>query len=769
MVQGFALLRRVTYKVLLGSGFVASGWGWYHLSKHNIPVLVASIIGIMVGMAIVFVIGSVCLEWLARRCDRHMFWQHLIRERLDGLFFVTSLLFVIFFFKNELVSVVYLLAWIPLVFWYIHRMLADHPHAHDWQRVHRIVGIVVWGVCAFQSLVQLTAYHYYILDSNIKFFNIVLFRAVAMTGFWLAGFSIAAWLYWFLPRGFRLVAGSIWFGAFISSIIFWAVNIGILYYSGLYFSPSALDHAHGSAGVIQNKLSIGLTLGALVLVGLCVYGGCKIRRIHRTTPRRVWQVYTATLILFGFGTCFGLASFRNTPERHVVASFYARYFGTEIPVSLPQALQEKLKKFGLFYFPDQFFVTKRDQLFEERQCGVGFATSTKKMVCTMPSKIERKKNIPNLVIIFLESYSARLTGPYNPRFFGVTPGLNAMATDPNTTVFKNYYNASTPTITGIISALCSFLPPTGHNEIQNDRKLQSHRLQCLPELLKKYAGFKYANYVTAVDKDFAHKDGIFTSMGVDKVYGTTELAQIIKGVPLAWGYSDHQMFPTLLRLMDERSNQQPFFMSLSTVDTHPPFDLAKDEIPYGDGKQQVLNAFHTTDDAFFAFWKEFRSSVFASNTIVVAVADHAIFPAALTKDLFPTEASSLTYYDENAFLLYMPASVLPRTVTITASGIDVAPTLLQLYGINVTSTFEGRSIFADRANFPHIVGMHELGLYINQVMPNGKREQLYAVPDMLDCPSDMNISSSAPLTLCELKLLYRWKRSMFEQGRLWKP
>jgi MFS family permease len=287
MVQGMALLRRVTYKVLLGSGFIASGWGWYHLSKHNIPMLVASIIGIAAGVAIVFVIGSVGLSWLVRRFDRHIFWQNVIREQLDGLFFVMSLLFAIFFFRNELVSVVYLLAWIPLVFWYIHRILADHPHREVWQHVHRIVGLVVWGVCAFQAAVQLTAYHYYILDSNIKFFNIVLFRAVAMSGFWLAGFSIAAWLYWFLPRGFRLIVGSIWFGAFITSIIFWAVNIGILYYSGLYFSPSALDHARGSAGVIQNTLSAGLTFGALVLIGLCVYKTYTIRRAHHTTPRRV--------------------------------------------------------------------------------------------------------------------------------------------------------------------------------------------------------------------------------------------------------------------------------------------------------------------------------------------------------------------------------------------------------------------------------------------------------------------------------------------------
>lgn len=769
MVSLFTFLRRFSYKVLIGSFIIASGWGWYHLSKHNIPVLIASIVGIALGVALAFVIGVCIVEWLLRRFDRHPFWQRELVAQLDGLYVVASLLFVIFFFRSEFASVVYVLLWIPLVFWYVGRIFRAHPEAHSWQRVHRVIGVAVWGVCALQALFQLVAYHYYILDSNIKFFNIVLFRTVAMTGFWLAGFSVAAWLYWFLPRGFRLIAGVVWSALFIFSIAFWATNIGILYYSGLYLSPSALDHAQGSAGVVENTLSLVLALGALGAIGLCLYGLYAIRNVHRTTPRRVWQVYTACLIIFGVGACLTLSSFKNTPERQVIKSFYTRYAGNEVVVSLPSELQKKLERFGLFYHPEQFLVTEHSQIFDAKDCGVGVVSSTKNGVCKpLLSSISPKKK-PNLVVIFLESYSARLTGPYNSRFKEVTPGLNAMAADPDTTLFKNYYNASTPTITGIISALCSFLPPTGHNEIQNDRKLQSHRLQCLPEMLKKYAGFTYTNYITAVDKEFAHKDGIFTSMGVDKVYGTKELASVIAGEPLSWGYSDHQLFPALARFMNNEATNQPFFMALSTVDTHPPFNLAKDEVPYGDGKQQVLNAFHTTDDAFLKFWQEFRSSTFASNTILVAVADHAIFPAALTKDLFPAEASSLTYYDENTLLMYVPDSVLPQVVTTTASGIDFAPTLLHLYGVNVTNTFEGHSIFADRGKYPNLVGMHELGLYINQMLPNGKREVRYDVPDALECPTTLTVSSTAPLSLCELKRLYQWKRQMFEEGRLWKP
>jgi len=231
--------------------------------------------------------------------------------------------------------------------------------------------------------------------------------------------------------------------------------------------------------------------------------------------------------------------------------------------------------------------------------------------------------------------------------------------------------------------------------------------------------------VTAVDKEFAHKDGIFTSMSVDKIFGTAELKKYIPGAPLSWGYSDHQMFPAVWNFM--QTAPQPFLMMLATVDTHPPFNLAKDAVNYGDGKQPVLNSFHTTDDAFRIFWNQFKQSQFYNNTIVITVADHAIFPGALTNDIatwpgHSDKESMKTYYDQNFFMMYVPDSVLPKKIETFSSGLDEMPTLLQMFKINTPNSFEGHSVFDDRSLYPNLLGMHELGLYINQVEPNGKRK-----------------------------------------------
>ncbi len=739
---------------LLGSLLIASGWGWYHLSKHNLPVLAAKIMGIAIAVYAGFTLAKKIFIYLTQRFKRHSFWSSTFSSFLDELFFLFSLFFLIFFSRTELASVAFVLLLFPLVGWRIDRKLGMHPGGREWQAIHRWLFILGYFIFFLQAMCQYLAYRYYILDANIKFFNIVLFRTVAITALWLGSFAVAGFLFNRLPRIWRYGALAVWSGLFIFNLAFWVTNITVLYFSGLYFSPVVWDHRSGSDIFSHNSLVywlIGLGIVALLTFGSVM---ARIITLKRQIGREYWIWYQGILLVMGIVLVFGLSSFQSTPERIVFKNFYDRWRGTEEKVTLPLTLQKKLERFGLFYDRDADKPAHREYI---------FPTNT---IPLLPDRLV--KNHPNIVIIFLESFSARVTGVYNPRFADLTPGFNAMSADKDTTVFKNYFNASTPTITGTLSQLCSFLPPTGHNEIQNDRKLQAHHLLCFPELLKRFGGYKSINYLTAVDKEFAHKDGIFTSAGIDKVYGTTELQRYITGEPLAWGYSDHQLFPAVQQFLHD--SPQPSVTMLATVDTHPPFNLAKDMISYGDGTQLVLNSFHTTDDAFLKFWNTFKASKFATNTIVLAVADHAIFPSALTSDLFTSEADTLSYYDENLFLLYVPDTVLPKEVTTTASGIDIAPTLLHLLNINVPTSFEGHSIFADQKKYPNLVGMHELGLYINELLPSGKRKISYDVPDNLDCApvTETTVSSTAPLTLCELLQLYKWKRQMFEEGRWWE-
>ncbi|MFA5051420.1 MAG: hypothetical protein WC499_04915, partial [Patescibacteria group bacterium] len=120
-------------------------------------------------------------------------------------------------------------------------------------------------------------------------------------------------------------------------------------------------------------------------------------------------------------------------------------------------------------------------------------------------------------------------------------------------------------------------------------------------------------------------------------------------------------------------------------------------------------------------------------------------------------------------LMYIPNSVLPKEVDLYSSGLDFAPTILQMLDINVPNSFEGHSIFDDRAKYPNLLGMHEFGLFINQADEKGEIKTDYAVPSGLTCGSeDFSSSASTPLSLCEFMEFYKWKRRMLEEGRFWE-
>jgi hypothetical protein len=329
-----------------------------------------------------------------------------------------------------------------LFFWRVQVYIRHHPEAAAWGRVNKSMCALVFVIFLLQALFQYSSYHYYILDSNIKYFNIVIFRSVAMTLFWLLGFGVASLIYWQIKSWFKYVGFALWAIAFVTGLVFWVVNIGILYYSGLYFSPTAWDHFQGSGEVLANNVTYILLAGLAIVLVLFAITIRDVIRAHKHTSARYWYFYNTALIVMALLSFVGLSSFKNTPERVVFKSFYDRFFGKEQNVVLSFELQKKLERFGLFYNQNNFAVAHKDTI---------FSTST---TALLPDRL--KKERPNIVFIFFEGFSARLTSVYNDKFGNVTPNLVRMAQDKHTTVFKNYVNASTPTITG---TRINFLPP----------------------------------------------------------------------------------------------------------------------------------------------------------------------------------------------------------------------------------------------------------------------------------------------------------------------
>ena len=106
-----------------GSFIIAAGWSWYHVYKHPRWVFLAKAMLIWLGVYIGYRIFKLIFAYAVKRFRRHEYWQREFVSVMDKLFFVFSLLFGIFFLRNELASIVYASA-ILLLFFFVFSKLS---------------------------------------------------------------------------------------------------------------------------------------------------------------------------------------------------------------------------------------------------------------------------------------------------------------------------------------------------------------------------------------------------------------------------------------------------------------------------------------------------------------------------------------------------------------------------------------------------------------------------------------------------------------------
>jgi hypothetical protein len=137
-------------------------------------------------------------------------------------------------------------------------------------------------------------------------------------------------------------------------------------------------------------------------------------------------------------------------------------------------------------------------------------------------------------------------------------------------------------------------------------------------------------------------------------------------------------------------------LSLSTIGTHLAFDVTFEEAKFGDGRSQVLDTFHELDRGFGIFWSWFKDSEYAKNTILVLTGDHVMMS---NDDLRHVAGPAFRNhkFDHMGLLILDPTHELPKSFRANTTSIDLAPSLLQLVGIqNQRNTFLGLSMFSDR-------------------------------------------------------------------------
>ena len=315
---------------------------------------------------------------------------------------------------------------------------------------------------------------------------------------------------------------------------------------------------------------------------------------------------------------------------------------------------------------------------------------------------KRDVDKPNLIVIFTEGTSARTLGPYNPKFKDVTPNLNVFAQ--NSTVVLNYFNHTTATYRGLLGQTCSFYPRFGGvGGWRNNYKNLPRTSYCsLADLFERY-GYDTL-FLGAETKAAAHTHDMMRVLGFKKVLTAEDLSKrYLGGAPFAkeWGLSDQQMYRVLRGFLEERvrlGNNKPFLLAIYTEETHAWLDVGLDGVKYGDGKSNTLNTLHNLDDAFGGFWRFFKNSPLANNTIVVFTADHAHFQeksyVALMKKMGEKDYRPI-FVDRVPLIIHDPVHKLPPRIDAHgATSLDLAPTLVHLLCLpNQENAFLGTSIF----------------------------------------------------------------------------
>ncbi|MCK5778236.1 MAG: sulfatase-like hydrolase/transferase [Rhodospirillales bacterium] len=315
----------------------------------------------------------------------------------------------------------------------------------------------------------------------------------------------------------------------------------------------------------------------------------------------------------------------------------------------------------------------------------------------------------NVVLVTIESLGADYVEAFGGAK-GLTPNLSALANDSLT--FTNLYATGLRTVRGLEAVTLS-LPPTPGRAVpirKNNKGLMS-----LGSVLAQndyqpmyiYGGYSYFDNM----RDFFGGNGY-------EVFDRTDIDDADIHHETIWGVADEDLFTFALKTIDKKAEgKKPFLAHIMTTSNHRPYTYpgGRIDIPSHSGRDGAVKY---TDYAIGKFLAEARRKPWFEDTVFVFLADHTSHGRGRT-DL-PPENYRIPMW------IYAPGFVVPGKVNVTASQIDVAPTVLGLLNIPYRSLFFGQDILrngeghqrAFMANYL-TVGYMEDGIVV-ELAPQGR-------------------------------------------------
>jgi phosphoglycerol transferase MdoB-like AlkP superfamily enzyme len=292
-----------------------------------------------------------------------------------------------------------------------------------------------------------------------------------------------------------------------------------------------------------------------------------------------------------------------------------------------------------------------------------------------------KTNKPNVIILVLESFSAKVIGSLGGKP-NVTPNINRLSSEG--ILFTNFFASGDRSDKGLVAVLSGYPAQPSTSIIKFASKTQS-----LPRLSASLKNDGYnSSFYYGGDIDFANMRSYLLGCGFDHIVSKDDFPASTYNSK--WGSHDHVVLDKFYK--DICAQKQPFFNVLFTLSSHEPFEVPGHAIPGDDSPSKLMNAIHYTDSCLGNFVAKAKLQPWWQHTLIIMVADHG----------HPDPGRSPNHVPEKFRIpmLWIGGSLQqPEKVDKYSSQIDIASTLLHQLGLSSENYSFSKNIFSNDPEF----------------------------------------------------------------------
>ena len=306
----------------------------------------------------------------------------------------------------------------------------------------------------------------------------------------------------------------------------------------------------------------------------------------------------------------------------------------------------------------------------------------------------------NLFLFHLESVNADLVQEsITPRFLQIAKQRGVF--------FPKIQAPSIFTILSQESILCSVLPALEQNLAESEHLRDG--LVCLPRILKGF-GFKTLYFHSYPDIHFANTDTFMKAIGFDETHASDIMKPSDRS--LSWGYVEDIFYQRVFEYMSRFKGQRIFaYIMVDTTNHYPFYDDEKKQafpqfeqsLPFKTPETQrarMADSMYIQDYYFGKMYDELFRNEYAQHSHAIVFGDHSFPIGEHEGNLLNINGAFQENFVTSLAVLPAENSLLARRfakgkeVHRLYSYLDIAPTVLQMYGIR-DERYYGNSFFPE--------------------------------------------------------------------------